>query len=355
MYQHCQRTPIPKTPIASRRRRASAALAVAAVSMFAVAAVGGASPASAADPTIGLGSATPFAVLAGSTVTNTGPSVISGDLGLSPGSSVTGFPPGVVIHGSHHVADALAVRAKRDLTTAYNDAAHRPTAANVTGKDLGGMTLTPGVYEASTAMALTGTLTLNARGNSSAVFIFKAGSTLVTATHSAVRFSNGGSACNVFWQVGSSATLHPATQFIGTIMANASATIETGATIHGRVLARTGAVTLDTNRITAPNCSTAPVKTNPTGGSPTSGPTRGATPHTTTHTDTTSKPSPTTPARLPRFPVIPKKHPATGEGGSQHSSPADTALSILAGLTCAGAAVLAGLGSRTEKRRGSNQ
>ncbi len=196
-------------------------------------------PASAAQGPVGLGTATPFAALAGSTVTNTGPSVISGDLGVSPGSAVTGFPPGVVINGTEHVADAVALQAQTDLTTAYNDAAGR-TPFTVVSTDLGGQTLDPGVYHAATSMGLTGTVTLDAHGDPNAVFIFQMGSTLTTASNSTVSLINGAQACNVFWQVGSSATLGTDTTFVGSILALTSATVQTGTTVAGRVLASNG-------------------------------------------------------------------------------------------------------------------
>ena len=213
-------------------------------------------PAWAAQPPVGLGTATPFAVLASSTVTNTGPSVISGDLGLSPGSAVTGFPPGVVINGTEHVADAVALQAQTDLTTAYNDAAGR-TPFTVVSTDLGGQTLDPGVYHAASSMGLTGTVTLDAQGDPNAVFIFQMGSTLTTASNSTVSLINGAQACNVFWQVGSSATLGTNTTFVGSILALTSVAVQTGTTVAGRVLASNGAVTLDTNTITTPTCSAA--------------------------------------------------------------------------------------------------
>ncbi len=212
----------------------------------------------AAQPAVGLGTATSFAVLAGSTVTNTGPSVVSGDLGVSPGAAVTGFPPGLVVGGTTHAADAVALQAQNDLTTAYNDAAGRIPVIDKTGQDLGGATLLEGVYGAATGMALTGTVTLDAKGKPGAVFIFQAGSTLITASGSRVALSNGAQACNVFWQVGSSATIGTNTTFAGTIMALASITLQNGATVAGRALARNGAVTMDNNVITRPTCAAAP-------------------------------------------------------------------------------------------------
>ncbi|HZR23559.1 MAG TPA: IPTL-CTERM sorting domain-containing protein [Vicinamibacterales bacterium] len=198
-----------------------------------------------------LGAAQSFAVLAGSTVTNTGSSTINGDLGVSPGNAVTGFPPGIVVGGTIHAADANALAAQTAVTTAYNNLAAQPCTQDLTGQDLGGKTLTAGVYCFSAAAQLTGTLTLNAQGNGNAVFIFKIGSTLTTASGSSVLMINQGSVCNVFWQVGSSATLGTSTAFAGNILALTSITETTGASLTGRALARNGAVTLDTNTVTA--------------------------------------------------------------------------------------------------------
>jgi ice-binding like protein len=221
---------------------------VALAATFAIAGV-----ARAAQPSVGLGTATSFAVLAGTTVTNTGPSDISGDVGVSPGTAVTGFPPGTVRNGTIHSADDVAAQAQADLVTAYDDAAGRTPASDASG-DLGGQTLAPGVYKAASAMQLTGTVTLDGQDDPNAVFIFQAGSTLITASSSTVDLIRGARSCNVFWQVGSSATLGTDTTFVGTVMALTSATVQTRTTVDGRVLARNGQVSLDSNVITRPGC-----------------------------------------------------------------------------------------------------
>jgi hypothetical protein len=195
---------------------------------------------------ISLGTAESFGVLAGSTVTNTGATIITGNVGVSPGSAVTGFPPGVVVPpGAIHAADAFAAQAQIDLTATYNAVVATPTLVDLTGTDLGGLTLTPSVYGFASIAQLTGTLTLDAQGNPDAIFIFKIGSSLTTATGSSVIVINGGSNCNVFWQIGSSATLGVGTSFAGNILALTSITLNTGAGVSGRILARNGAVTLD--------------------------------------------------------------------------------------------------------------
>ncbi len=201
-----------------------------------------------------LGTAQHFAVLAGSAVTNTGPTVITGNLGVWPGTAITGFPPGLVTGGTIHAADATAMQAQSDVTTAYNTLASMAITADMTGQDLGGLTLTPGVYFFSTSAQLTGTLTLNTLGNPQSVFVFQVGTTLTTASNSVVTTINGSDDCNVYWQVGSSATLGTGTSFQGNILALASITLTTGANIpHGRALARNGAVTLDNVNI-VPGC-----------------------------------------------------------------------------------------------------
>lgn len=205
-----------------------------------------------------LGAAQSFAILGGSTITNTGATIITGDVGLSPGTAVTGFPPGIVVSGTVQAANAPALAAKNALTTAYNSLTGQACTQDLSGQNLGGLTLTPGVYCFSTTAQLTGTLTLNALGNSNAVFIFKIGSALTTASGSSVVLINTGSLCNVFWQVGSSATLGTASSMAGTIMAQTSITLTTGASLNGRAFARDGAVTLDTNAVTV-TCASAPV------------------------------------------------------------------------------------------------
>jgi len=192
-----------------------------------------------------------FSVLGGSTVTNTDtPTVVTGNLGVSPGSAVTGFPPGIVVGGTIHAADAAAAQAQNDLTTVYNNLANTACDTDLTGQDLGGKTLTPGVYCFSNSAQLTGTLTLDAQGNPNAVFIFKIGSSLTTASASSVLLINSGSSCGVFWQVGSSATLGTGSALLGSIVALQSITLNTGASVSGRALARNGAVTLDNSNVT---------------------------------------------------------------------------------------------------------
>ena len=201
-----------------------------------------------------LATAGSFLVLGGSTVTNTGLTVISGgDVGVSPGASITGFPPGVVNGGTlHGGATAPEATAQSDLTIAYNDAAGRTTnAINLSG-DLTGLTLAPGLYNSTSSLAISGAVTLSALGNPNATWIIQMASTLTTGPGSQVILSGGAKASNIIWQVGTSATLGTNSVFKGTIMADQSITVNTGASVNGRVLARIGAVTLDTNAIAAP-------------------------------------------------------------------------------------------------------
>lgn len=221
-------------------------------------------PASAAGPVkVELGTTSTFAVLAGSAITNNGATTINGDaggdVGLSPDTAITGFASNVAIanhvimSGTQYIADGVASQAKTDLTAAYNDAAGRTPATAITA-DLGGTTLTSGVYKSESSIAVTGTLTLDAQGNPEAVFIFQAGSTLTTAAGSHIELINGARYCRVFWQVGSSATLGTNSVFRGHIFALTSITATTGAMIQGQLLALNGAVTLDSNTITNGIC-----------------------------------------------------------------------------------------------------
>ncbi len=210
--------------------------------------------AQACQPPVNLGTAANFGILGASTVTNTGPTVITGEnLGLSPGTSVTGFPPGVIVTPAvEDVTNQIAAQAELDAAIAYNDAAALPNAA-VLPSELSGLTFLPGLYKNSAAVTLTtGNLTLNAQGNSNAVFIFQIGSSLTTFGNTQILLTGGAQAKNVFWQVGSSATLGTNSVFNGTIIAFSSITLNTGATLNGRALALNGAVTMDTNAVTAP-------------------------------------------------------------------------------------------------------
>ena len=215
--------------------------------------------ANAAESPVGLGTAARYVVLGGQTVTNTGPSVLHGNLGVSPGSAITGFPPGTV-SGATHAGDAVAGQAQSDLTIAYDNAAGRAPTASKAG-DLVGQTLPGGVYKSTGPLALSGTLTLDGQNDPDSVFIFQIASTSITASASRVVLINGAQACHVFWQVGSSATLGTHSSFTGTILVLTSITVTTGTVIHGRALARNGAVTLDDNTITRPTCITTPPTT----------------------------------------------------------------------------------------------
>jgi hypothetical protein len=243
----------------SRKRRRSLRFGASVITTLALLPVGGAQAAG-----VGLGTADAYGVLGGSAVTNTGPSTILGDLGVAPGTAVSGFPPGTVT-STIHANDANAQQAKADLVTAYDDAAGRPSTATITA-DLAGRTLVSGVYTAASSLGLSGTLTLDAKGDPDAVFVFQAGSALTAGSGSRVRLVNGAQACNVFWKVGSSATIGTSSAFTGNILALTSISLTTSATLDGRALARNGAVTLDTNTIRRATCATRP--TSPGAGTP---------------------------------------------------------------------------------------
>jgi hypothetical protein len=248
------------------------------------------SPADGAQAAVGLGTSAAYSVLGGQTVTNTGPTTLSGDLGVSPGTAITGFPPGTAF-GATHAGDAPAAQAQSDLTSAYTDAAGRSPTANVTG-DLVGRTLTAGVYSSSGPLSLSGTLTLDGQGDPSSVFIFQAASTLITASASHVSLINDAQPCNVFWQVGSSATLGTASSFVGTVMALTSISVTTSATVTGRALARNGQVSLDDNTFTAPACAGTPPTTTTSTTASTTTTTASTSTTTTQPTTTTTKPGP---------------------------------------------------------------
>ncbi|WP_344441485.1 ice-binding family protein [Kitasatospora nipponensis] len=244
-------------------------------------------PAYAATLPVPLGTDSSYAVLGGSTVANTGRSVLHGDLGLSPGTSVTGFPPGVV-HGAQHVGDAAALQAQSDLGAAYNDAAGRAATSSVAG-DLVGLTLTPGVYRSAGSLGFTGTLTLDAQGDPNAVFVFQVASTLTTGPASNLALIGGAQSDNVFWQVGDSATLGSHSSFKGNILALTSIAAQSGTVIEGRALARNGSVTLDTTTVSRDGTGATPTPT-PT---PTRTPTPRPTPTWTPTPRPTHTPQPT--------------------------------------------------------------
>jgi hypothetical protein len=239
--------------ILSRMRGVVPKISIASVALIASLAFAGSSPAA---TSVGLGTANSFAILAGAGVTNTGPSVINGDLGTSPNPAVTGFggAPNGTVNGATHQADALAGQAQADLTTAYDDAAGQGPVSTL-ATELGGQTLTPGVYNSeSGTFGITGTLTLNGQGNPDAVFIFKTASTLITASASQVLMINGAQPCHLFWQIGSSATLGTGSAFAGNILALESIQLNSGVTVLGRLLARNASVTLINDTVTRADC-----------------------------------------------------------------------------------------------------
>lgn len=202
---------------------------------------------------VSLANSAGLAIVAGSSITNTGATNITGDIGLSPGSSIGGFPPGI-LNGTQHINDAISDQAKLDLTAAYNDAAGRTSTDIVTlSGNIGGLTLTPGLYKSTSSLAISsGDLTFDAKGNANAIFIIQIATTLTTTSGRQVFLSGGALASNIFWQVGSSATFGTTSVFKGTIMAMQSITFNTGATLQGRALAMNGAITMAGNTIVNP-------------------------------------------------------------------------------------------------------
>jgi hypothetical protein len=281
-----------------------------------------------AQTTVPLGTAQSFAVLGGSAVTNTGPTLLNGDLGVWSGTSITGFPPGIV-NGNTHDDDAVAMQAQSDSTTAYNFAAGQSPTGSLSGSVGAGQTLKPGVYNESSALLLNGTLYLDAQGDPAAVFIFQIGSTLTTGSASHVVLIGGAQACNVFWQVGSSATLGTGSNFKGTILALASITVTTNNTIVGRALAQTGAVTLDSDTITVPVCNAPPTTAPPTGPTVTpTGPTpTGPTPTGPTPTPTGPTPTPTRTGPTPT-PTSPTPSPSRSPSPAPTPTPIPTTVPV---------------------------
>jgi hypothetical protein len=213
-------------------------------------------PAAAQAAPVDLGTAGPFVVLGGQEVTNTGPSVLNGELGVAPGTSLTGFGFPAVVNGATHNNDAVASQAQSSLTTAYNVAAGQAMTADMSGLDLGNRTLTAGAYRFTSSAQLTGALTLDGQGDPNAQFVFMISSALTTASASSVVMINQANPCNVYWQVGSSATLGSTTAFKGNLMALSDISLNNGATVTGRVLARNGTVSLINNVLDRSTCDT---------------------------------------------------------------------------------------------------
>lgn len=261
-----------------------------------------------------LGSAETFAVLGASTVTNGGASQISGDVGVSPGTAITGFPPGIITNGALRPGDAIATQAHADFATAYADFSglDSPPANNLSGTDLGGLTLKPGVYRYDTSANSAGALTLDAQNDPTARFVIQIGTTLITSSSSSVVLINGADARNVYFQVGTSATLGAGSSFIGNILASTSITTVSGTSVTGRLLALVGAVTLDTNNVTSPGLSATPTPTpTPTPEPPTPTPTPTPVPPTPTPTPTPEPPTPTPTPEPPTPTPTPTPEPPT--------------------------------------------
>jgi len=316
----------PSLHCAVSQNRRAVAVSAAAVLSCAVVTVGLAGEARAAAVGVPLGTAARFSVLAGAGVTNTGPTTLSGDLGSYPTTTTTGTGT-LTTTGVNHHGDAVTQGAKTDLTTGYNTAAGEGPPHPVTA-DLAGQTLTAGVYRSGSSLGLTGAVTLDAGGNPNAAFVFQAGSTLTTGSASRVLLTNGAQACNVFWQVGSSATLGTGSTFRGSILALTDITVTTGVTIQGRVLARNGAVTLDTDTITTPSCASSapPSSAPPSSAPPSSAPPSSAPP--SSAPPSKSPPASTPPSKSPPASAPPSKSPPASAppaggapSGTSHSGP----------------------------------
>lgn len=302
-------SPTSRTSRPSRAARLAVPL-IALVATAGLALVAGGAQAAAVP--VPLGTTESFVVLAGAGVTNTGPTVLVGDIGTFPTTSISGANE-MTITGTDHAGDAVTQQAKTDLVVAY-DAAAGQGPVQAVPVELGNQVLSPGVYSSGGELQLTGTVTLDAQDDPDAVFVFQTPSTLVTATDSVVELINGASACNVYWQVTSSATLGARTQFAGTVLALTTITLDTQATVLGRVLARNGEVTLRSNTITRPVCTAVPTAT----------PTATVTP--------TATPTPTaTATTAPQVGTVPRGGVATGDGSSiPPTGPSGGALAVAA-------------------------
>jgi hypothetical protein len=293
----------PATRWSSFRVRRASIISVLAVVFSVVSATSlglwGVTTANAAITTMNTATAGSYALVADSTITNTNtPTVINGSIALTPGAAITGFPPGTQASGFLNVDNSLAVQARADDTAALIQAqGESPVTQTISSGppgEFGGLTLTPGVYTTPSSAEITGTLTLNALGDPNAQWVFQVGSTLTTASASNFVLEGGAQACDVYWAVGSSATLGTNSVFDGTILAADSDTLTTGAVVNGGVFAETGAITLDDNTVTAAACAMAPPPPPPT-------------------TTTTVAPTTTTTTRKV---IIPVGAPATGFGGT---------------------------------------
>ena len=274
------RFPAPRPPGQRRRTRSRLVVVTLALGALSIATISDRAEAGIV-ATVPLASAGSYSVLAATTVTNVGPSVLAESIGLHPGTSIVGFPPGTVsAPGTIDAGGPTSLIAQADLTTAYVNAAGRSVEFTQTNPDLVGQTLIPGVYAATAKapLSLSGQLVLDGQNNPNAVFIFQTNSTLITGSGSSIALINGASECNIFWQVGSSATLGSGSLFVGNILALTSITVGSSATVHGRAMARNGAVTLINDTFVAPSCvgttetvppTTAPPTPVPVGGSPT--------------------------------------------------------------------------------------
>ncbi len=309
---------LPRQASAQAKRwgpRAAFGAVVSAVALMSLAVVSGPWTAFAAETPVNLGTAGAYSVLGGQTVTNTGPTTLNANLGVSPGSAITGFPPGVAL-GATNAGNAAALQAQSDLVVAYDDAASRAPTESVAG-DLVGRTLQAGVYNSTGPLALSGTVTLDAAGDPDAVFIFQVASTLMTESASNVALIGGAQACNVYWQIGSSATLGTNSVFRGSILALTSITVTTGTTVEGRALARDGSVTLDNNTFVTSDCA------------PTAGPTETATPSATPvptagPTETATPSATPVPTAGPTETATPVPTPAPTAGPTETATPAPT-------------------------------